>query len=89
MNLKGAKPVVDIKIKHFITSLNPTNDLYNEHLISNFIDNFFNWIKSSKLNHLANIDQYTNKKLCSGTIQAFDHFYWKYKVYTLFFYSTF
>ena len=79
MNLKGAKPVVDIKIKHFITSLNPTNDLYNEHLISNFIDNFFNWIKSSKLNHLANIDQYTNKKLCSGTIQAFDHFYWKHK----------
>lgn len=43
-----------------------------------YIDVFDKWIKSSKNNHLENLDAYTNKKFISGTIQAFDHFYLKY-----------
>jgi hypothetical protein len=79
MNLRGAKPVTDNKIKDFIQNLNPVSDLYNENIQSEFLDNFFEWIKSSKLNNLIGLDDFTNKKLCAGTAQAFDHFYWRNK----------
>ena len=32
MNLRGAKPVVDSKIREFIENINPSTDLYNENI---------------------------------------------------------
>ena len=79
MNLRGAKPVVDYKIKKFIYNLDAVRDLYNAQIQSNFVDNFYSWISSSKLNSLVGLDQFTNRKLVAGTAQAFDHFYWRHK----------
>lgn len=79
MNLRGAKPVNDNKVKDFITNLNPTTDLYNENLAEEFKVNFLNWIKGSKNNSVKGIDEFTNVKLCAGTVQAFDHFYFRHK----------
>lgn len=79
MNLRGAKPVVDYKLQAFIEHLNPTIDLYNENLQQEFVENFYNWINSSKLNNLQGLEKFTNKKLVSGTAQAFDHWYWRHK----------
>ena len=47
MNLRGAKPVNDNKVKDFITNLNPTTDLYNENLAEEFKVNFLHWISIS------------------------------------------
>ena len=79
MNLRGAKPVVDHKIKNFIQGLNPVDDLYNGQIQQEFTQNFYNWIASSKLNTVQGLDNFTNRKLVSGTAQAFDHFYWRHK----------
>lgn len=79
MNLRGAKPVVDPSIKNFIQSLNPTKDLYNKDIPSEFTNNYFNWINSSKLNNLKGLELFTNRKLVAGSAQAFDHWYWRHK----------
>jgi len=79
MNLRGAKPVSDLKIKNFIQALNPTSDLYNLTIQETFVNNFFNWINSSKLNNLTGLEKFSNRQLVSGTSQAFDHFYWRHK----------
>jgi len=79
MNLRGAKPVPDNTIKEFIQTLDPITDLYNENIQSEFIENFYNWINSSKLNNLNGLEDFSNKKIVAGTAQAFDHFYLKHK----------
>lgn len=79
MSLRGAKPVVDDTVKKYIEKLNPCKDLYNENIQSEFIENFYNWIDSSKLNNLQGLNLFTNRKICAGTTQAFDHFYWQHK----------
>ena len=79
MNLRGAKPVVDNSVREFIESVNPSVDLYNEAIQQEFTDKFYNWITSSKLNSVQGLDEFVNRKLVSGTAQAFDHFYWRHK----------
>ena len=79
MNLRGAKPVVDYSVQNFIENLKPTKNLYNEKIQSEFIENFFNWLNSSELNNLQGLDDFQSRKLCNGTAQAFDHWYWRHK----------
>lgn len=76
MNLRGAKPVQDEKVKQFISSLSPAEDLHNETIQEEFIEKFFNWINSSKLNNLQGLEEFSNRKITAGTSQTFDHFYW-------------
>jgi len=79
MNLRGAKPVVDYSVQAFVEHLNPTADLYNENIQNEFVEQFYNWINSSKNNKLTGLENFTNRKLVSGTAQAFDHWYWRHK----------
>ena len=79
MNLRGAKPVNDNRIKEFLQNCNPTTDLYNENIAEEFKQNFFDWINSSGNNTLTGLEDFTNRKLCAGTVQAFDHFYYRHK----------
>ena len=79
MNLRGAKPVTDNAIKKFITELNPVNDLYNEELPSTIIKTFMKWISDSGNNKLTGLDLFPSQKLVCGTVQAFDHFYFRHK----------
>lgn len=77
MNLRGAKPITDNSIKEFIVSLSPVEDLYNNDIQHQFTENFFNWINSSSKNNLKGLANFTNRKLVAGTVQAFDHWYWR------------
>jgi len=71
---KNAIPVPNKHVRDVInTSTFDSTSVYDS-----YIEMFDKWIKSSKNNHLENLDAYTNKKFISGTIQAFDHFYLKY-----------
>lgn len=75
MNLRGAKPVIDNSVKSFINSLSPASCLYSENLHEEFTNRFFDWINSSVFNQIEGLDNFQNRKLIAGTIQAFDHFY--------------
>ena len=79
MNLRGAKPITDESVKKFILSLQPIDALYDNSLPSAFIDQFYNWILSSKKNTLEGLSEFSNKKLTAGSAQAFDHFYLAHK----------
>lgn len=79
MNLRGAKPITDNNVKTFIQSLTPAADLYNENIQQEFTQQFYDWIASSKLNNIQGLDNFSNRKLVSGTSQTFDHFYWRHK----------
>ena len=79
MNLRGAKPVTDNAIKKFITGLNPVSDLYNEELTSTFTKAFMDWISASGNNTLSGLDLFPSQKLVCGTVQAFDHFYFRHR----------
>lgn len=79
MNLRGARPVVDKKIELFLQTLDPMEELYNPDIQEEFINNFFYWINSSKLNNLTGLENFNNRKLTAGTAQSFDHWYWRHK----------
>ena len=79
MNLRGAKPINDESVKHFISNLRPAVDLYNNSLQDEFVLNFYDWILQSELNSIKGLDKFSSKKLTAGTAQAFDHFYWRHK----------
>jgi len=79
MNTKGARPIPDKSVKEFLLSLNPIKDLYNSKLPDIFLNNFINWILSSKKNYLNNFHLYHHKTIVLGTVNTFDHFYLKYK----------
>lgn len=79
MNLQGAKPINDNSVRDFIQSQNYTEDLYNKDIQYEFLDSYFKWIDSSQLNNLKGLELFTNRKIVSGTIQAFDHWYWRHK----------
>ena len=83
MNLRNAQPILDQSIKQFINSLDTTDFLYDENISNEFVENFYNWINSSKNNNLLGLDKFTNRKITAGTIQAFDHWYWRHKNRTI------
>jgi len=87
MNLRGAKPVQDPAVRKFVTELNPVKDLYNDDLQETFVEKFYNWINSSKLNTVSGLEEFKNRKLVAGTAQAFDHFYWANKTRRFRFYK--
>lgn len=79
MNLRGAKPVSDLAIKHFIDNINTNGMLYDETLPSKFIEIFYNWVTSSKYNTILGLENFNSFKIVNGTIQTFDHWYWRHK----------
>lgn len=87
MNLRNALPIQDKSIQTFINSIDVTNFLYNESIPDTFTNNFYSWINSSKNNNLLGLDYFTNQKIIAGTIQAFDHWYWKHKDKTIRFFK--
>ena len=89
MNLRGAKPVPDNKVKQFIESLNPVKDLYNPKLPQEFKYEFVDWILSSQYNFIKGVEEFPDITLCNGTVQAFDHFHYRHKEKRFRFFKTF
>lgn len=79
MNLRGAKPVPDNKVRQFIEQLNPVKDLYNAKLPQEFKFEFIDWILSSQFNFIKGIEEFPSISLVNGTVQAFDHFHYRHK----------
>jgi hypothetical protein len=79
MNLRGAKPISDYTIRNFINNIDTNDMLYNEKLQDNFIKTFYQWVESSKHNTVLGLDKFNSLKIVNGTVQTFDHWYWRHK----------
>ena len=76
---KSALPIVDKEVSSFINkshkNSNLTKILASEDLNEKFLNNYFNWIKSSNLVKFKGIDEYDQKSYVHGSVQGFDFFY--------------
>lgn len=79
MNYRGARPVPDKNIQEFITNQNLSGSIYDENVHDACITRFLDWLNESKSNTISGLSTFSNINVCAGTIQAFDHFYWRHK----------
>jgi len=75
MNLKPARPVPDREAYQFIVNNINGNSLYEKNLPEKFCSEYLEWIKSSNLNNLINLDKFKSLQFVHGTSQSFDFFY--------------
>ena len=73
--MKGARPIPDKQSYDFIKHNINGNCLYTPFLIQDYCDTYSEWIQSTKLNKLSNLDEFKSKKFVHGTSQSFDFFY--------------
>ncbi len=82
---KGSHPIPSKKIFNFLKnlkiSLNET--LFDYDLLERYKNNYLNWIKSDKLNHLKNIQKFSHVCYSSGTSESMINFVLKYKDRTI------
>ena len=71
---KDLRAIRDDEQKEFIQSLDLNSYLWND-ISEEFLQNFTEWIRNSKLNDFSKIDSYPHKTITCGSIQAFDHWY--------------
>jgi len=80
---RSIRYIKDQDVIAFIKKISKKINLYsihnNEKIINEFLKNFINWIKSSKLNKFKNLDKFKYKVFSNGTSQIFDMFYLKYR----------
>jgi hypothetical protein len=74
-NGKSARPIANSEIVNFINNKVDASFLYNDTIVPEFINTYFEWIKSSKLNHLKGLDTFNCTDFVHGTSQAFDFWY--------------
>jgi hypothetical protein len=72
---KRARPVPSSKILEFITQTVDAKYLYDEKILPDFLNTYYEWIKSSKLNNLQGLEKFNNLSFVHGTSQSFDFFY--------------
>ena len=75
MNYKQSRPIPDKEVYQFIVNNINGNSLYNKNLPKNFCNSYLEWIKSSKLNNLINLNKFKSLQYVHGTAQSFDFFY--------------
>lgn len=63
----------------FLRDPNFYKSLDDDNIHNNFLKNYKNWIKSSKLNDLKGLEKFKFACFSNGSSQVFDYFYAKYK----------
>ena len=77
------RAINDTQVINFIKQIfKKNNNLYkslnDKNIHSKFLKLYINWIKSSKLNKLKNLNKFKFACFSNGSSQAFDYFYAKY-----------
>ena len=63
------------EVYDFIKKSVDSKYLYDENILTKFMNTYYEWIKSSKLNNLSGLDKFNNLGFVHGTSQSFDFFY--------------
>jgi len=74
---KNSRPIASKEVIDFVNSSVSPKYLYDENILPQFVDTYYNWIQDSKLNKLHNIDKFSAVDFVHGTSQAFDFWYQK------------
>lgn len=76
MKFKGSGSIDDPQTVAFLSSLDlDMNVLTDEHVNTTFLNKYIDWIKSSKGNIVAGLENFTACAYTNGTTEAFDKFY--------------
>jgi len=76
---RNTLPIKNSEIISFVKKTDTNNFLFNAlqnlELRDQFLNEYFSWVKTSKLNALKGLDQFKNLSYVHGTSQSFDAFY--------------
>ena len=77
--LRNTTPIKDPEVISFVKKTDTNNFLFNAlenlELKDIFLNEYFNWVQSSKLNNLNGLKKFKNLAYVHGTSQTFDAFY--------------
>jgi len=74
---RNSRPIPDSEVINFINRKVNAKYLYDETILPTFVNEYYNWIQSSELNNLENLNKFNVLDFVHGTSQAFDFFYMK------------
>lgn len=74
---RQSRPIPYSKVINFLNKEVDAKYLYDEDIVPKFVDSYYNWVKSSNLNKLHNLDKYNVTDFIHGTSQGFDFWYQK------------
>ena len=77
MNFNGvrSRPIPNSEAFEFVKkSINPKY-LYDMKVVHNFLNTYYEWIQTSKLNKLHGLNKFNSLSFVHGTLQSFDFFY--------------
>ena len=74
---RQARPIPVTEVIDVVNGLVSPKYLYDEDVLPKFIDVYYSWVQSSKLNKLHNLDKFSAVDFVHGTSQAFDFWYQK------------
>ena len=76
---RNAIPIIDPEVLDFLKKIDRNNFLFNAlqdvDIKDRFLNEYFKWIQTSKLNHIKGIKIFKHLAYVHGTSQTFDFFY--------------
>jgi hypothetical protein len=74
---RRSRPIPNSEVINFVNDAVHPRHLYNETVLPEFVNSYYEWVQTSKLNQLHGIEKFNNIDFMHGTSQAFDFFYMK------------
>ena len=72
---RRSRPIPNSEIIDFVNYSVHPKYLYSESVLPDFVERYYDWIQSSKLNKLHGLEKFNQLDFMHGTSQAFDYFY--------------
>ena len=74
-NGQKASAIKSQKVYDFIESAGNHKYLYNDWVVKEYLNTYFEWIKESRLNNFHGLEEFNSLSFVHVTSQAFDFFY--------------
>lgn len=74
---RRSRPIPNYEIVKFVNDHVSSKYLYSDSILPEFVDVYYKWVQSSKLNKLHGLDKFNCVDFMHGTSQAFDFYYMK------------
>ena len=73
-NGRNSRPIPDKEVINFLNKSISPKYLYDENILTKFLNTYYDWLKSSKLNKLNGLEKFSSLGFVHGTSQSFDLF---------------
>ena len=74
---RSSRPIPHRRVIEFINKEVSPKYLYDENIVPKFVNEYYEWVQSSKLNQLSGLEKFGVIDFVHGTSQAFDFFFMK------------